>query len=65
MTPVLTEYMFVIGAASELKVRFRANKTDLTTLNSFYTDRSKHYENTPIQIYWKFYNKKKKKKIFR
>ena len=21
-----------------------------------------HYENTPIQIYWKFYHKKKKKK---
>ena len=22
-----------------------------------------HYENTPIQIYWKFYNKKKKEKV--
>ena len=22
-------------------------------------DLSKHYENTPIQIYWKFYNQKK------
>ena len=22
-----------------------------------------HYENTPIQIYWKFYHKKKEKKI--
>ena len=23
---------------------------------------AKHYENTPIQIYWKFYHQKKKKK---
>ena len=27
------------------------------------TDTGHHYENTLIQIYWKFYNKKKKKKI--
>ena len=29
--------------------------------------KKKHYENTPIQIYWKFYNQKnqKKTKIFR
>ena len=31
--------------------------TQITT-TKFTTNREKHYENTPIQIYWKFYNQK-------
>ena len=32
--------------------------TTETTLNSAFRYNNPHYENTPIQIYWKFYNQK-------